>query len=209
MTEMNLKRRKGGETVPSRHFPVVLVSPALNTSLKGEYPVAENENGAIKLELTEAQRTVLKSTGTWMMEIELDESEYSLKRMGQICDISQAWLRTCLQNGDVSADKNERGHWRVKREEVARIWQQQVEKLVGRQKAKEGGKKYPYRRPTQWAVHLIRKYVNKKGNVTATEKKHVLAVIERAEKYWNAEYERKKAEKEAKKAEKEAKKKKK
>jgi hypothetical protein len=178
--------------------------PALNLARKGEIQVAKSENGAIELKMSVEDRNRLLAKGIWLMELILDEEYYSLKRTGQICDISNAWMRTCLQEGTIAAEKNERGHWRVSRTEVARVWQEELEKHLDRLDRKEEGKKYVYRRPTEWAYHLVTKYVKKKGKVTASQKKCVLAVMEQAKVEWDREYEERKAKKEANKAETEA-----
>lgn len=194
---------KGGETTLNQHCPAKFVPIALNTQLKGEIPVASNKKGSIQLNMTEEEQKQLKDAGIWLRPVVLDEESYSLTRTGQICDISLPWLRKQLQDGKISAFKNERKHWRVKREVVAQVWQREKEKLLDRLNRPEDGKGYIYRRPTEWAYHLIVRYINEPGKVSATEKKHVKAVIERAKIDWEANYQARLAKKEANKAEKE------
>lgn len=192
---------KGGENAISQHCPAETVPLRLNTTEECEKVASNRKNDTISLKMTEAQRNRLKKVAIWMMEIDLDRSDYSLTEMAKICDISHAWLRRRLKSGDVDAFKNERGHWRVKKEVVARIWQEELEKHISRLDAKKDGKKYTYRRPTEWAYHLIVKYVNETGNVTASQKKTVLAVMEKAKAQWDKDYEELQARKAANEAE--------
>lgn len=170
--------------------------------------MTEQEKGKVKLELTEAQRATLKKTGTWMLECELDKSDYSLIDVSKICDISPAWLRNLLKDGKIDAFKNDRGHWRVKRAVVAQTWYDHVAKRIEQAEGKKDGKKYVYRRPSEWATHLVEKFLRESKEISPAHKKIVRTVMKQAKAKWDADYQarlKKKAENAAKKEESEQK----
>lgn len=167
--------------------------------------MTEQEQQNIELELTEVQREALKVTGTWVLEVVLDKSDYSLTDVSKICDISPAWLRILLKEGRIEAFKDGKGHWRMKREVLARTWKEQVEKYANRAVTIKDGKKYTYRRPSEWATHLVERFLQKTTVVSASRKKIVREVMKQAKAQWDVDYAerlRKKAEKAAEEAKK-------
>lgn len=186
------------ETVPS----------ALNSARKRSNTVTQAKKQVTKLELTEEQTKKLRGKGIWMMSVVLDQTDYSLTHMARMCDISQAWLRVQLKEKRIPATKNKRGHWRVSQATVARIWKKELAKHLDRLTRKEIGKKYAYRRPTEWAVHLVERFLKDTTDVTPSRKKIVRAVMKQAEVVWDANYQARLAKKAANEAEKEKNKKK-
>lgn len=185
----------------NQHCPAKSVPSLLNPARKGRSTVASNKKASTQLNMSEEQRTRLKAVGVWLMELVLDEPAYSLTRTAQICDISPAWLRTCLKKGTIVGFKDKRNRWQVKQAVVASLWQKELEKHISRLDAKKEGKKYQYRRPTEWAYHLIAKYVKEPGKVTPSQRKTVLTVIEKAKIDWDVAYQERLVKKAAKLAE--------
>lgn len=161
----------------------------------------KQQDGTIKLALTDEQRSKLQKVGVWLLEPELTEDAYSLTDVAKICDISPAWLRRLLQDGKIEAFKNDRDHWRVRAAEVARVWQEELQKHLDRLDPEGKKKKYTNRRPTEWAVYLMRKAVGKDKTLSQADRKVILTAVDRYEKRWNERYQKRKAKIEANKKE--------
>jgi hypothetical protein len=103
-----------------------------------------------------------------------------------------------FKEGRIACTKNKRGHWVAAQKVVAAQWRAEVDKHTRQISAKVEGKKYQYRRPTEWAYHLVVKYISDPNNkVTKAEAKVVAAVMDRAQIAWEEAYQTKLAKKAA------------
>lgn len=164
------------------------------------------------LKLTAEERQKLEAAGVRVFYGEIPERTHTLRELARICDMAEAWVRTQLKTKKIVGRKVKSGNreiWGVDAAEVARIRQEQVDKHLGRLDRKETGKKYSYRRPTEWAYHLMTKAINDDKELTPSQKKMMRQALKRYQSGWEAAYKERVAKREAKKAEEEAKKQKK
>jgi hypothetical protein len=148
-------------------------------------------------------KDALKRAGSQLDLSELVKDQYSLRDLARICDLAEAWVRTQLANGKIAGTKVMHGKkevWTVAKTEVERIRQEQVRKIMDRAERKETGKKYQYRRPTEWAKHLMVKAIRSDAKLSVEQKKLFLDAINRYEVAWNKAYKERLAKKEANKA---------
>lgn len=149
------------------------------------------------MKVTAEQRKALEATGVQLNYGVLNKTEYTLREVARICDFAEAWVRTKVKAGKIMATKNERGHWRVKKAEVIRVRQEQLEKQLNRLEAKKTGKKYLYRRPSEWAHHLMMKAIRSDTTLTPAAKKKAINMVNRYKDRWDQEYKERLAKKEA------------
>lgn len=162
------------------------------------------EMTTFKIEVSEEDRERLKLAGNHVSYEELTQKDYSLRDVARITDLAGAWVRTQLKQGKISGFKKKLGNrliWAVKAEEVARVREEQIEKLLSRLDSVGQPKKYLYRRPTEWAYHLMVKAIKADSKLTAAQKKPMLAAMERYKARWEREYQVRLARKAAKAAE--------
>lgn len=150
------------------------------------------------LELTQEQKKTLESAGVQLNYSKLVKAEYTLREVARICDYAEAWVRTQVKTGKIKATKNTRGHWRVKRAEVARVRQEQATKLLNRIELKLSGKKeYDYKRPTEWAYHLTMKAIRSDQKLQPAQKKQAIGMMNRYKDAWEKAYAARVAKREA------------
>ena len=157
-------------------------------------------NDHFKVELSAEQKSKLAATGSHIDLSELGQNQYSLRDVARICDMADAWVRLLLKNGKIQATKGEKGRWQVSRAEVARVRQEQIDKRLNRLDRPEGSKKYIYRSPSQWTVHLMTKAINNDQTLSADQKKLMRTAMNRYKADWEQAAKVRAAKKEANKA---------
>lgn len=156
------------------------------------------------IELTAEEQKMLKDKGIRIDLGDLTQTEYSLRDTARICDLASAWVRTQLKQGKIAGTKKKiknRAVWQVKAEEVDRIRREQAEKLLERAQNAGKGKKYTYRRPTEWAYHLTVKAIRSDKKLNKNQKETMLNAMNRYKSEWERAYQERLAKKEANKAE--------
>lgn len=156
------------------------------------------------MKVTEEDVNRLKTAGVQIEYGALSKDEYTLRETARICDLAEAWVRTQLVTGKIAGYKKKVGNrsiWTVKVGEVNRVRKAQHEKLLERAKRPKDGKKYVYRRPTEWAYHLMVKAIKADVKLTAPQRKVMLTAMERYKGQWERAYQVRLAKKAAKAAE--------
>jgi hypothetical protein len=164
---------------------------------------------SLKLNLSAEDRKRLEDSGVHLFYGEIANRNHSLREVARICDFAEAWLRTMMKDGKVKAFKVKDGNrtvWAMKAADVAVLRQEQADKHLNRLNGVRDGKKYTYRRPTEWAAYLMTKAVNDDKILKPTEKKIIREALKRYKVDWDKAYAERVAKKEANKAAKEAKK---
>lgn len=168
--------------------------------------VQQEQNTSPALNVSAEDKKRLQKAGVRPFYGELIHSEYTLSEAAQIADISGAWLRTCIKTEKVPATKKKVGNkelWKLTQATVAKLRKENVEKHLERLDRGDTGKKYVYRRPTEWAYHLTVKAIKSDPKLTKAMKTKFLDALSRYKIDWEKAYEErlaKKAANEAKKA---------
>ena len=187
----------GGVAMANQHEKMVEAAKKVNEA-KGVSPA---------LKVSAADKKRLEASGVRPFYGELKHDRYTLSETAQICDISGAWLRTCIKNKKVPATKVKKGNkelWMVERTVVAELRANNIEKHLDRLDNVGKPKKYQYRRPSEWAYHLTVKAIKKDAKLSAAQKKSFVAAMNRYKTAWEKAYQERLAKKEANKAKKEA-----
>lgn len=153
------------------------------------------------LDLDEAARSKLEKSGVHIFYGELAKEVYSLREVARICDMAEAWVRVQLKKGNIAGSKVKIGRkaiWQVTRPVLAALRQEQVNKHLNRIEQSGKGKKYTYRRPTEWAYHLTVKAIKADAKLTKADKTKFLNAMNRYQTAWERAYKERKAKKEAK-----------
>lgn len=155
------------------------------------------------VELSQKDKERLEAAGIRLDLGELTQTDYSLRDCARICDLASAWVRTQLKQGKIAGTKKKiknREVWRVNSTEVDRIRKEQLEKLLNRLDSAGQPKKYQYRRPTEWAYHLMVKAIRSDKQLNKSQKELMLKALNRYKINWEQAYQERLAKKEANKA---------
>jgi hypothetical protein len=164
---------------------------ATGNGKKGQGPTAE-------------QRKLLESNGVHITWGELTKNQYGLREIARIADFSEQWLRSELKAAKIPSTRDEKGRYQVSKATLELLRAEHAKKQLARIERLQTGKKYAYKRPSQFAFDMVSKKVTEDTTLTPEQKKLIKSRLDAYKVDWDKAFEVKKV-KIAKKATEEAK----
>lgn len=137
-----------------------------------------------------------------MSEVQKEEGEekveelsphVGLREMCRILDRSNVWIRRMVKDGRFKSAVKVDGRWRIDREEVLVHLDVLKEKEERYEKKKRGEFKYPYSRPSQTSIRMIRSKVSSDDVLDDSTKEAFLEALVRYEVEYEEAYLEKKS----------------
>jgi AraC-like DNA-binding protein len=182
------------------------------TNLGGWFTMATgNGNGGVvggsdkptteSVKISAAQQKLLADNGVNIWWTPLTKTQYGLREIARIADYSEQWLRAQLKAGTIASVRDDKGRYQVTKATLEQLRLEHAQKQLSRIERVKDGKKYQYKRPSQFAYDMVSKKLAEDTTLSAEQKALIKSRLDTYKVDWNKKYVEKKA-KSAKKAKK-------